>query len=93
VLRSGGTVVASFLEFVDPALWPVFEGMVSSITTATHLNQFVHRDDITTWCGRIGLIAERFIGATEAIIPVRDRDGAEIRRAHFGQALMILRRP
>jgi len=92
-LRPGGAVVASFLEFADPALWPVFEGMVDSIPTATHLNQFVHREDIAVWSAHIGLVPERFIGATEQVIPCRDPEGAEVRSAHFGQALMILRRP
>jgi SAM-dependent methyltransferase len=90
-LRPGGAVVASFLEFADPALWPVFEGMVESIATATHLNQFVHRDDLVAWCGAVGLVAERFIGATEQVIPISNGDGAQT--AHFGQALMILRAP
>jgi ubiquinone/menaquinone biosynthesis C-methylase UbiE len=93
VLRPGGTVVASFLEFVDPALWPVFQSMVDSIASATHLNQFVHREDIVAWCDHIGLIPERFIGATEQVVPFRDADGVELRKAHFGQALMLLRRP
>jgi SAM-dependent methyltransferase len=92
-LRPGGAVVASFLEFVDPALWPVFEGMIGSIGSATHLNQFVHRADIVTWCDRIGLVPERFIGATEQVVPIRETDGTPAPPAHFGQALMILRRP
>jgi SAM-dependent methyltransferase len=91
-LRPGGAVVASFLEFADPALWPVFEAMVGSISSATHLNQFIHRDDLRTWCTSIGLVPERFIGATEAVIPILDADGRESGRSHFGQALMILRR-
>jgi SAM-dependent methyltransferase len=92
-LRPGGAVVASFLEFVDPALWSVFEGMVDSIPTATHLNQFIHREDVAVWCAHIGLRPERFVGATEQVIPCRHADGTKSRDAHFGQALMILRNP
>jgi SAM-dependent methyltransferase len=93
VLRPGGTIVASFLEFVDPALWPVFAGMVDGLATATHLNQFVHRDEIVLWCAHLGLEPIRFIGATEQVVPVHGPEIPHGTLRHFGQALMVLGKP
>ena len=93
ILRPGGTIVASFLEFADPALWPVFDAMVANLATMNHHNQFTHRDDLTIFCARLGLEIVAFIGATEATIPVPNQLTPTDRYRHFGQSLMILRRP
>lgn len=92
VLRPGGVVVASFLEFADPALWPVFDGMITNLESATHLNQFTHREDIVVWCSHLGLTPERFIGATDVVIPISTPEDQKPQFRHFGQALCLLRK-
>jgi SAM-dependent methyltransferase len=95
ILRPGGKIVASFLEFEDPALWPVFDSMVENITTLNHHNQFTHRDDLTLFCSHLDLEVSAFIGATEPLVPLALTNGFEPtgEMRHFGQALMILQRP
>jgi len=85
VLRPGGRVVFSFLEFAEPDHWPVFEATVGGqrTSTAPHLNTFVERDAIGLWCRKLGYECEAFI----------DSGVAPWGGPSLGQSLAILRRP
>ncbi len=56
VLRSGGRVVMSFLEFASPPLWRVFEESVSSRAKGNlkQHNQFISRDASHAWAHHSG---------------------------------------
>jgi ubiquinone/menaquinone biosynthesis C-methylase UbiE len=86
VLRPGGKLVFSFLEFADPNLWFVFEQTVAgeSAGTAPHLNQFIERNAIDLWAEKLGYVREAFIDGT---LPPCAGSAA------LGQACVILRRP
>jgi ubiquinone/menaquinone biosynthesis C-methylase UbiE len=86
VLRPGGRLVFSFLEFAEPQHWVVFSGTVDSQRhgPVPHLNQFIERNAIDLWCDKLGLVREAFVSGTEA--PWGDA-------APLWQSLAILRRP
>lgn len=86
VLRPGGRLVLSFLEFADPEHWLVFEGTVDAQrhSTLPHLNQFIERNAIDLWCRRLGYEREAFIDGADA--PWGDAP-------KLWQSLAILRRP
>ncbi|MFQ5460484.1 MAG: class I SAM-dependent methyltransferase [Anaerolineae bacterium] len=55
VLRPGGRVVLSFLEFQDRARWPIFEDMAQTVETDRHHVQFADRTAIRVWGRHSGL--------------------------------------
>lgn len=67
VVRPGGVVVFSFLEFHEPAHWAQFEATVEvqRTTKLPHLNQFIERTQIELWSGKLGYNGVRFIGGTD----------------------------
>jgi SAM-dependent methyltransferase len=55
VLKPGGRIVFSFLEFAMPNHWAVFESMVADIGGGHHLNVFMSRDGIEAWASHLEL--------------------------------------
>jgi SAM-dependent methyltransferase len=55
VLRPGGRIVFSFLEFSIPSHWLVFDLNLATVGQARHHNQFMSRDGITKWAQELGL--------------------------------------
>jgi ubiquinone/menaquinone biosynthesis C-methylase UbiE len=86
VLRPGGHVVFSFLEFAEAAHWSVFATTVDTqrTNTAPVLNQFVERNTIDTWCKHLGYEREAFISSSDA--PWHSEPP-------LGQAIALLRKP
>ena len=68
VLRPGGKLVFSFLEFANPEHWLVFEGTVDAQrkSTAPHLNQFIERNTIEVWSAKLGYEREALIEGIDA---------------------------
>lgn len=58
VLKPGGRIVFSFLEFHIPSHWVVFEKMVNAQETRRYLNQFISRDAIGAWAHHLGLVVQ-----------------------------------
>ena len=71
VLRPGGKLVFSFLEFAMPGHWPIFEGMVEGAKHSSHphLNMFMERNVIRLMADKIGFAEPSFYDATDAIAP------------------------
>ena len=86
VLKPGGRIVFSFLEFSEPAHWTVFAHTYETVRnrTADHLNMFIERNAISTWAAHLGLEVERFI---DGMTPVLDGVHA------LGQSVVMLRKP
>jgi SAM-dependent methyltransferase len=86
VLRPGGRLVFSFLEFANPEHWLVFEGTVNAQrdSATPHLNQFIERNVIDLWCQKLGYEREAFIDGADA--PWGDAP-------NLWQAIAVLRRP
>lgn len=68
VLRPGGRLVFSFLEFASAEHWPVFEASVDAQrqNTLPHLNQFIERSVIDVWNTKLGFAHEGYIGGSDA---------------------------
>jgi len=86
VLRPGGRLVFSFLEFAQPQHWDVFEGTVEAERRGAvrHLNQFMERNAIDLWCEKLGYEREAYINGDAA--PWGDP-------GPLGQSAVILHRP
>jgi ubiquinone/menaquinone biosynthesis C-methylase UbiE len=84
VLKPGGKVVFSFLEFFEPEHWKMFKRTVDDQRTTSMpvLNTFIERNAIETWCKRIGFHVEIFYWAMHRI---NDNDP-------LGQSVVMLRK-
>jgi len=99
VLKPGGTIVFSFLDFSIPSHWDVFNGMIETRARGeqTHHNQFMAREMIQPWADRLGLDVVAVIDGNvaqlhlDADIPLSD--GRVVpREASLGQSVAILRK-
>lgn len=55
VLKPGGIIVFSFLDFTVRAHWPIFETTVGASRRINQLNQFISHDAIEAWAEMLGL--------------------------------------
>lgn len=85
VLKAGGRIVFSFLEFAEPDHWGIFirHCEANRLGAADHLDQFIERQAIEVWAARLGLVLERLFGSGEPLA-----DGQSL-----GQATAVLRKP
>ena len=69
VLKPGGQVVFSFLEFGCPGHWPVFEATVNAAEQSKrpHLNVFIERNVVERMASKIGFVSSTFFDATASI--------------------------
>jgi len=58
VLKPGGKIVLSFLEFANPVHWAVFEQALRDASGSSTLVQFMSRDGIAAWASHLGLRIE-----------------------------------
>ena len=58
MLKRGGTVVISFLEFLIPSHWAVFAENLRHVGDSHHLNQFMSRDLLRAWAEQLNLTIE-----------------------------------
>lgn len=100
VLKPGGRLVFSFLEFSMPSHWHVFEGTVqeSKHTTRTHLNVFIERTAIQAWANHLGFSIELWQDSKQGTcIPlsrsvVTDNGEKLEHGANLGQSVCVLRK-
>ena len=95
VLKPGGTMVFSFLEFAAPGHWPVFEKSIESIGSNAPLSVFIGRDAIAAWAEHLGLAVEAIHGADDKFIqlpePITFANGTALReRGSLGQSVCVL---
>lgn len=100
VLKPGGRIVLSFLDFQCPGTWSVFEEMLAVAEAGRgggHLNMFIGRDDIRVWADRLGMTVVDVVPgdkqadwATEASTALL---GKKLAPFAFGQSLAILEKP
>ena len=69
VLRPGGKIVLSFLEFAEPAHWWIFESTVQAIRegAANHLTQFIERNQIAVWAQHLELTVSEIIDGLQSV--------------------------
>jgi ubiquinone/menaquinone biosynthesis C-methylase UbiE len=85
LVRPGGAVLFSFLEFSGSGHWEQFQGTVDAqrASRVPHLNQFIERSQIKVWADKLGYTNVAFVDGSDAS---RGTTGA------LGQSLAILRR-
>lgn len=86
VLKPGGKVVFSFLEFTAPSHWRIFADTVEAqrASSAPHLNTFIERGAIEIWAEKLDFKVQQFVGAATE---------APWGGASFGQSVAILQKP
>lgn len=100
VLRPGGRIVFSFLEFAIPAHWAVFEGTLDDARgSRVHpLNVFFERPAIEAWAAHLGLRVDDVRSGSESFVPLphplRLDDGSVLEgTGSLGQSICVLSRP
>ncbi len=95
VLRPGGRVVFSFLEFAVKSHWTVFEADLQARGEPHPLNQFISRDGIEAWADHLGFEVENVWAGDEPYIPLSkpiDMNGTSFDTlGTFGQSAAVLR--
>jgi len=99
VLKPGGVLVFSFIEFAMPSHWTVFESTLSQSKNGTraHLNVFIERPAIEVWAKHLGFKIERYIdGHMGDVLPLPEPmvspDGTTKTHGGLGQSTCILRK-
>ena len=85
VLKPGGKVVMSFLEFAAPSHWNVFVPTVHNRRTNARapLNMFIERNAIDVWCSHLGFERLEFVDCED-----RRWNGRAV-----GQSVAVLQKP
>ncbi len=95
VLRPGGRVVFSFLEFAIGAHWFIFDGVLKDTNPDKVLNHFMDRDQIRAFAVRLGLTVEHLIDGDKPHIPLTEAvvydDGTRVEgMGLLGQSVAVL---
>jgi SAM-dependent methyltransferase len=98
VLKPGGKLVFSFLEFRLPSHWNIFAASLQDVRPDKVLNQFMDRDGIAAWAEHAGLTIDVLQDGDALHIPLDDvvrwDDGREmIGMGCLGQSVCVLSRP
>jgi SAM-dependent methyltransferase len=97
VVRPGGFLVMSFIEFKVPMNWGIFIAMVDNAKPGQHLNQFIDRDGIQAWADHAGFEVESIRAGDTFHIPIPeeivfDNGNRQGTLGTFGQSVAVLRR-
>lgn len=96
VLKPGGKIIFSFLEFAIPSHWFIFEGSLAVVGQGAVLNQFISRDAIQAWAEHLKLTIVEINDGDKPHIPLADclvkwDDGREMRECgNLGQSVCVL---
>lgn len=98
VLKPGGKIVLSFLEFANRHHWPVFEQSVRGSSQPSALTQFMSRDGIEAWASHLGLRIDTIENGDAPFIvlpePITLQSGEVVReRGALGQSVCVLSVP
>lgn len=95
VLRPGGRIVFSFLDFSSPHHWEIFEGNMREIGKTAPLNMFMSRDMVPVWAAHLGMRLLELVDSRTPHIPltepVKFDNGCVVEGlAGFGQSFCVL---
>jgi SAM-dependent methyltransferase len=98
VLKPGGRLVFSFLEFRVAMHWGAFIATVDHSAPGHHLNQFIDRDAIAAWAAHSGLEVVEIFGGDTFHIPIPEEilweNGARMGTlGNIGQSVAVLKKP
>ncbi|QYM78041.1 methyltransferase domain-containing protein [Horticoccus luteus] len=97
VLKPGGAIVFSFLEFFIPSHWEVFRHMLEHGQPGDHLNQFMDREAIKRWAYYLEMDVEAVWDGDKPHIPFEGEvvldDGRKLTGVGaLGQSVAVLRK-
>ena len=96
VLKPGGKIVVSFLDFRMPGHWPYFENNIKDIGIGSHpMNVFTCPDMFRAWAKHLDLDVEMIRDGDEPYVPLREavkfQDGSIVKdRSAFGQSVCVM---
>lgn len=95
VLKPGGTIVFSFLEFAIPNHWDVFESNIADIGGSKPLNMFIGRDAIEAWASHLDLQIDTIEDGNKPHIPLSKRvvlDSGQVfeEMGYLGQSVCVM---
>lgn len=98
VLKPGGRIVLSFLEFHRRAHWVTFQRYVDARAPGDPINQFIERDAIRAWASHLALRVDAFFDGDRPHIPIdgeiRWQNGIVMTKlGNLGQSVAILSKP
>ena len=100
VLRPGGRVIVSFLEFAMAFHWGIFEDTVADAKAfGDHpLNVFIERIALTRWADRLGFRMVEIRDGDDPFVPLNDclklEDGRVMEKfGNLGQSICVLEKP
>lgn len=98
VLKPGGLVVFSFLDFTVPGHWYIFEFNVNDLGVNSHpLNMFIAKDAIRVWAEHLGLQVQAIEDGDNPFVPLPSpvvfESGSVVEKMGiFGQSVCVLRK-
>lgn len=98
VLKPGGKIVFSFLDFSIAEHWNIFVSNLIHIEKHVHLNQFIDPQAIQTWCQHLELTVEEIFPGDQTYInlrkPVEDEHGKIFQgKVSLGQSVCVAQKP
>ena len=98
VMKPGGTLVCSFLEFAVRSHWDVFRNSYADKAPDKVLNQFLSRDAFAAFAFNCGLEIVSFFDGDKPHIPIEHdvvwEDGRRMSgMANLGQSVCVMRKP
>jgi ubiquinone/menaquinone biosynthesis C-methylase UbiE len=96
VLKPGGAIVFSFIEFALPLHWGLFEPLTTSDLPHHHVDQFVERDAIRAWAQHLELDVEALYDGDKPHIRFEgaitwDDGRVMLNEGNLGQSVAVLR--
>lgn len=98
VLKPGGKIVFSFLDFSIPEHWTVFTSNLIQIHERVHLNQFIDPQAINIWCQHLRLSVENIFPGNQPYIELTekietDNEGTFQGKVSLGQSVCVIQKP
>jgi SAM-dependent methyltransferase len=97
VLKSGGCLIMSFIEFKVAMNWSIFIANVEKSKPGQHLDQFIDRDGIHAWAEHAGFDVESIRAGDTFHIPIPEEivfenGNRQGNLGTFGQSVAVLRK-
>jgi ubiquinone/menaquinone biosynthesis C-methylase UbiE len=98
VLKPGGKIIFSFLDFSVPEHWSVFASNLIQLNDRVHLNQFIDHQAIKIWCQHLQLDIENIFPGNQPYIqlnePVEGENGEIYQgKVTLGQSVCVIQKP
>jgi len=91
VLKPGGKIVFTFLEFAVPEHWAVFVTNLLQLRQRVHLNQFIEASTLPIWCRHLRLDVLQITPGNVPYIQLTENTPAS--SVSLGQSLCVLQKP